>query len=76
VRVLNDPPNWAFLTCRETVAFAADLYLDLPTAEKTQRVDAVLQTMGLSGCADTKGGVWQTLHPTSLERTLNPRLLN
>jgi len=28
------------------------------SAEKTQRVDAVLQTMGLSGCADTKGGAW------------------
>ena len=41
--------HWAFLTCRETVAFAADLYLDLPVAEKTQGVDAVLQTMVLSG---------------------------
>ena len=48
--------HWAFLTCRETVAFAADLYLDLPAAEKTMRVDAVLTTMGLSGCAHTKVG--------------------
>ena len=38
------------------MAFAADLYLDLPAAEKTQRVDAVLTTMGLSGCAHTKVG--------------------
>jgi ABC-type multidrug transport system ATPase subunit len=55
------PKHRAFLTCRETVAYAADLYLQLSTAEKTQRVDAVLQTMGLSGCADTKGGACQIL---------------
>jgi ABC-type multidrug transport system ATPase subunit len=48
--------HWAFLICRETVAFAADLYLDLPTVEKTQRVDAVLGSLGLSGCAHTKVG--------------------
>jgi ABC-type multidrug transport system ATPase subunit len=48
--------HWAFLTCRETVAFAADLYLDIPKEEKTARVDAVLATMGLTGCADTKVG--------------------
>jgi ABC-type multidrug transport system ATPase subunit len=48
--------HWAFLTCRETVAFAADLYLNLPAEEKAARVDAILNTMGLAGCAHTKVG--------------------
>lgn len=48
--------HWAFLTCRETVAFAADLCLNLPAEEKAARVDAILNTMGLAGCANTKVG--------------------
>jgi ABC-type multidrug transport system ATPase subunit len=48
--------HWPFLTCRETIEFAADLLLPLPTHMKKERVNALLTTMGLNVCADTKVG--------------------
>eukprot|EP00937_MAST-01D_sp_MAST-1D-sp2_P001512 g1512.t1 len=47
---------WAFLTARETLTYAADLYLDESAAEKKARVDTTLANLGLSGCADTLVG--------------------
>ena len=48
--------HWAFLTCRETVTYAAGLYLALPAAEKAARVEALLAEMGLASCGDTLVG--------------------
>jgi ABC-type multidrug transport system ATPase subunit len=48
--------HWSFLTCRETIGFAADLLLALSDDEKKKRVDLLLTTMGLNVCADTKVG--------------------
>ena len=48
--------HWAFLTARETLAYAADLYLDATPKEKQARVEKLLADLGLTGCADTKVG--------------------
>jgi len=49
--------NWEFLTPRETVRFAADLYLpDLKKIERREKVETMLEKMGLQICADTKCG--------------------
>ena len=53
--------HWGFLTCREVVQNAADLYLDAPADAKAARVEALLRAMGLAECADTKcGNVFMT----------------
>ena len=48
--------QWAFLTCRETVQYASDLYSTSSAAERATQVDKLIDLMGLSGCADTKVG--------------------
>jgi ABC-type cobalamin/Fe3+-siderophores transport system ATPase subunit len=48
--------HWGFLTCREVVQYAADLYMCGTGTAKTDRVEKLLSTMGLSECADTKCG--------------------
>ena len=48
--------HWAFLTARETLAYAADLYLDATPKEKQASVEKLLADLGLTGCADTKVG--------------------
>ena len=48
--------HWAFLTCRETLEYAADLCVNDTQEEKKKRVNAILSTVGLESCADTKVG--------------------
>jgi len=56
--------HWAYLTCRETLAFAADLYLGgsgggggaATAAQKAGTVAKLLADLGLAGCADTVVG--------------------
>jgi len=48
--------HWPFLTCKETIEFASDLLLPLPTQMKKERVEALLTTMGLKVCANTRVG--------------------
>mmetsp|Transcript_14192 Transcript_14192/g.39029 ORF Transcript_14192/g.39029 Transcript_14192/m.39029 type:complete len:654 (-) Transcript_14192:267-2228(-) len=48
--------GWAFLTCRETLQFAADFYMTRGAEARKQRVEELLSTMGLESCADTKVG--------------------
>jgi ATP-binding cassette subfamily G (WHITE) protein 2 len=46
--------EWAFLTCREVLMYAAQLFHGGDTASAS--VDTLLDVMGLSDCADTKVG--------------------
>eukprot|EP00039_Didymoeca_costata_P000872 m.47690 g.47690 ORF g.47690 m.47690 type:complete len:632 (+) comp10525_c0_seq2:112-2007(+) len=48
--------HWPMLTCRETMMYAADLYLQKPPEERKHLVDKILQKMGLEVCADTRCG--------------------
>lgn len=47
---------WAFLTVHETLSYAADLLLNLDKAAKIARVDAIIDTVGLTSSRDTKVG--------------------
>jgi ABC-type multidrug transport system ATPase subunit len=51
--VAQEDHHWAFLTCRETISFAADLYMSASAEEKKREVDSMIQKMGLESCADT-----------------------
>jgi len=48
--------HWTFLTCRETLKYAADLYLNSSEDEKNEMVDGIIDKMGLASCADTRVG--------------------
>ena len=55
--VAQEDHHWAFLTCRETISFAADLLLGGKTAEEKQaHVNHLITKMGLDSCADTMVG--------------------
>lgn len=45
--------HWPYLTCRETLLHAAQLY-DIPAGEVETRVDYIIRKMGLEICADTR----------------------
>ena len=47
---------WAFLTVEETLSYVADLLLNISPEEKKQRVDAVINTIGLDAARHTKCG--------------------
>ena len=47
---------WPFLTCRETIEFAADFYRQLPPAERRSCVDSLLSDLGLESCQHTRCG--------------------
>ena len=51
--VAQEDHHWAFLTCRETISYAADLFMNTTKEEKKREVDSMLQKMGLESCADT-----------------------
>ena len=51
--VAQEDHHWAFLTCRETISYAADLFLNATKEAKKREVDSMLQKMGLESCADT-----------------------
>eukprot|EP00403_Amphidinium_massartii_P011216 CAMPEP_0178424242 /NCGR_PEP_ID=MMETSP0689_2-20121128/28108_1 /TAXON_ID=160604 /ORGANISM="Amphidinium massartii, Strain CS-259" /LENGTH=649 /DNA_ID=CAMNT_0020045871 /DNA_START=81 /DNA_END=2030 /DNA_ORIENTATION=- len=48
--------HWTFLTCRETLEYAAELYLTGNSAEKSKRVASIISKMGLDSCKDTRVG--------------------
>mmetsp|Transcript_14704 Transcript_14704/g.32159 ORF Transcript_14704/g.32159 Transcript_14704/m.32159 type:complete len:649 (-) Transcript_14704:1948-3894(-) len=54
--VAQEDHHWAFLTCRETIRYAADLFMPLSTEEKDREVESLLHKMGLESCADTLVG--------------------
>lgn len=54
--VSQEDHHWPMLTCRETCAYAADLYVNKTPAEKKALVDNILAKMGLEVCADTRVG--------------------
>ena len=45
--------HWPYLTCRETLLYAAQLY-DTPTDQVETRVDDTIRKMGLETCAETR----------------------
>jgi len=46
--------HWSFLTARETISYAADLFLTGVTRkEKEEKVQEMIEKMGLGVCADT-----------------------
>lgn len=47
---------WAFLTVEETLMYTADLLLKATPEEKKQRVDAIINTVGLQNSRHTKAG--------------------
>ena len=55
--VAQEDYHWAFLTCRETLTYACQLYqIKLNDEEVRVKVDAMLKSTGLESCADTKVG--------------------
>lgn len=52
--VAQEDYHWTFLTCKETISYAAELYLpNLSSAEKKIEVDNMITKMGLDSCKDT-----------------------
>eukprot|EP00292_Cryptomonas_paramecium_P022928 CAMPEP_0113723284 /NCGR_PEP_ID=MMETSP0038_2-20120614/38318_1 /TAXON_ID=2898 /ORGANISM="Cryptomonas paramecium" /LENGTH=188 /DNA_ID=CAMNT_0000652817 /DNA_START=462 /DNA_END=1024 /DNA_ORIENTATION=+ /assembly_acc=CAM_ASM_000170 len=47
---------WPFLTCREVIQYSADFHMNAPFEDRKQRVDEMLQVLGLDECADTLCG--------------------
>jgi ABC-type multidrug transport system ATPase subunit len=45
--------HWAMLTCKETIRYAAQLYLGLSPEDTEKRVVDMLSSTGLESCADT-----------------------
>lgn len=54
--VPQEDSHRAFLTCRETLRYAADFYIDGNDEEKSAEVDALLVKLGLDTCQHTKVG--------------------
>ena len=54
--VTQQDNHWAFLTCEETVSYAAQLYLGKDGAGVRDVVDTVIRKMGLESCRSTKVG--------------------
>jgi ABC-type multidrug transport system ATPase subunit len=54
--VPQDDHLWPFLTCRETLSFAADFYLSKSSQEKKAEVDRLIKELGLDKCANTVCG--------------------
>jgi ABC-type multidrug transport system ATPase subunit len=48
--------GWAFLTCRESLEFAAKCFVRGTAPEKAERVDELIRTMGLEACQHNKVG--------------------
>lgn len=48
--------GWPFLSCRESLQFAADLYMTSGAAERKRRVEELIKTMGLESCQNTRVG--------------------
>lgn len=54
--VAQEDFHWAFLTCRESLEYAAALTMAAPDEERSKQVDRMMKKMGLEICADTRVG--------------------
>mmetsp|Transcript_1138 Transcript_1138/g.2311 ORF Transcript_1138/g.2311 Transcript_1138/m.2311 type:complete len:674 (+) Transcript_1138:104-2125(+) len=54
--VPQNDSGWPFLTCRESMQFAADFFISGSAAVKKERVDQLVKSMGLESCQNTKVG--------------------
>ena len=54
--VPQEDSHRAFLTCRETLRFAADFYISGTDADKNKVVDDLLGKLGLESCKNTRVG--------------------
>lgn len=52
--VVQQDKHWPYLTCRETLLYAAELYDVADKAELPTVVDEIITKMGLDVCADTR----------------------
>eukprot|EP00928_Gymnodinium_smaydae_P004267 TRINITY_DN11472_c0_g2_i3.p1 TRINITY_DN11472_c0_g2~~TRINITY_DN11472_c0_g2_i3.p1 ORF type:complete len:648 (+),score=64.10 TRINITY_DN11472_c0_g2_i3:259-1944(+) len=48
--------HWAFLTCEETMRFAAALFIPGDPEEQEERVEKIMEKLGLMECKDTYAG--------------------
>lgn len=49
--------HWAFLTCKESISYAAELYLPhLTSDQRALEVDTMIEKMGLDSCKNTIAG--------------------
>lgn len=66
--MVQDDALFPCLTTRETLMFSARLRLpgSMSYQEKAQRVDSLIQQLGLVSCADTYVGDQKVRSPTSL----------
>jgi ABC-type multidrug transport system ATPase subunit len=46
--------HWPYLTCRETLRYAAELYDVARAADLEPVLNEIIKKMGLTGCADTR----------------------
>ena len=46
--------HWPYLTCRETLLYAGELYGVAAKSDVPLVVEEIIQKMGLTGCADTR----------------------
>ena len=54
--VTQQDNHWPFLTCKQTLAFAAELYLNDTKEKRAERVDDIIKRTGLESCMDTRVG--------------------
>ena len=54
--VTQQDNHWPFLTCRETIMYAAQLYLGKSASQVEATVDDLIRKMGLQSCRDTLVG--------------------
>ena len=54
--VPQEDSHRAFLTCRESIRYAADFWINGSTEEKDQEVERLLKRLGLDACGNTRVG--------------------
>jgi len=54
--VTQEDHLWPFLTCRETIEYAADFSMSVPSEQKKAVVDQLIVSLGLESCQHTKCG--------------------
>jgi ABC-type multidrug transport system ATPase subunit len=52
--VVQHDKHWPYLTCRETLQYAAELYEVAAKEDVDAIVNEIIQKMGLNACADTR----------------------
>jgi ABC-type multidrug transport system ATPase subunit len=52
--VVQQDRHWPFLTCKETMMYAAELYNVAAPSDLEPLVDEIITKMGLNVCADTR----------------------